>query len=122
LLPSVSVAAQSFGGFTVPLVVACLPVAVLALLAAMILAPGEAPEDWPANTDFDQVMRQQTQQYAGQDLAVVQERSTAAIHRRPEIADPRGPGTGVVCAGGSPFPVPVRHVSPRMPASPRGAA
>ena len=62
------VAAQSFGGFTAPLVAARLPVAVLALVAAMIPAPGEPPEDWPANTGFDQVMREQAQRYAGQDL------------------------------------------------------
>jgi hypothetical protein len=34
----------------------------------MIPAPGEAPGDWPANTGFDQVMRQQAQRYAGQDM------------------------------------------------------
>ena len=62
------VAAQSFGGFTAPLVAARLPVTVLALVAGMIPAPGEAPADWPANTGFDQVMRQQAQRYAGQDL------------------------------------------------------
>src|SRR5215471_12366465 len=62
------VAAQSLGGFTAPLVAARIPVAVLALVAGMIPAPGEAPDDWPANTGFDQVMRQQAQRYAGQDL------------------------------------------------------
>jgi hypothetical protein len=62
------VAAQSFGGFTAPLVAARLRVAVLALVAGMIPAPGEAPADWPANTGFDEVMRQQAQAYAGQDL------------------------------------------------------
>ena len=34
----------------------------------MIPAPGEAPEDWPANTGFDQVMREQQRRYAGADL------------------------------------------------------
>lgn len=62
------VAAQSFGGFTAPLVAARLRVAALALVAAMIPAPGEAPGDWPANTGFDTVMRQQVQRYAGQDM------------------------------------------------------
>jgi pimeloyl-ACP methyl ester carboxylesterase len=62
------VAAQSFGGFTAPLVAARVPVEVLVLVAGMIPAPGEAPEDWPANTGFDEVMHQQAQRYAGQDL------------------------------------------------------
>jgi pimeloyl-ACP methyl ester carboxylesterase len=62
------VAAQSLGGFTAPLVAARIPVAVLALVAGMIPAPGEAPRDWPANTGFDQVMREQAERYAGQDL------------------------------------------------------
>jgi hypothetical protein len=34
----------------------------------MIPAPGEAPGDWPANTGFDAVMRQQAQRYSGADL------------------------------------------------------
>jgi hypothetical protein len=40
----------------------------LVLVAGMIPAPEEAPGDWPANTGFDEVMRQQAQRYAGQDL------------------------------------------------------
>jgi Alpha/beta hydrolase family len=62
------VAAQSFGGFTAPLVAAQIPVDMLVLVAGMIPRPGEAPDDWPANTGFDEVMRQQAQRYAGQDL------------------------------------------------------
>jgi hypothetical protein len=62
------VAAQSFGGFTAPLVAARVPVETLVLVAAMIPAPGEAPGDWPANTGFDEVMRRQAQRYAGEDL------------------------------------------------------
>ena len=62
------VAAQSFGGFTAPLVAARVRVEMVALVAGMIPAPGEAPGDWPANTGFDEVMRQQAQRYAGQDL------------------------------------------------------
>jgi Alpha/beta hydrolase family len=62
------VAAQSFGGFTAPLVAARVPVDMLVLVAGMIPAPGEAPHDWPANTGFDEVMREQARRYAGQDL------------------------------------------------------
>jgi alpha-beta hydrolase superfamily lysophospholipase len=62
------VVAQSFGGFTAPLVAARVPVDMLVLVAAMIPAPGEAPGDWPANTGFDEVMSRQARRYAGQDL------------------------------------------------------
>ena len=62
------VVAQSFGGFTAPLVAARVPVEMLVLVAGMIPAPREAPGDWPANTGFDEVMRQQAVRYAGQDL------------------------------------------------------
>jgi pimeloyl-ACP methyl ester carboxylesterase len=61
-------AAQSFGGFTAPLVAARVPVDVLVLVAGMIPVPGEAPEDWPARTGFVEVMSQQAQHYAGQDM------------------------------------------------------
>ncbi|HEY2506314.1 MAG TPA: alpha/beta hydrolase [Streptosporangiaceae bacterium] len=61
-------AAQSFGGFTAPLVAAQVPVDMLVLVAGMIPLPGEAPADWSANTGFDEVMRQQAGQYAGEDL------------------------------------------------------
>jgi hypothetical protein len=64
----VIVAAQSFGGFTAPLVAARVPVEMLVLVAGMIPAPEEAPGDWPANTGFDEIMREQAQRYAGQDL------------------------------------------------------
>jgi Alpha/beta hydrolase family len=62
------VVAQSFGGFTAPLVAARVPVGMLVLVAGMVPAPGEAPGDWSANTGFDEVMGRQAQRYAGQDL------------------------------------------------------
>jgi pimeloyl-ACP methyl ester carboxylesterase len=46
------VVGQSFGGFTAPLVADRLPVGMLILVAAMIPAPGEKPEDWFANTGY----------------------------------------------------------------------
>jgi len=64
----VAVVAQSLGGFTAPLVAARIPVFVLVLVAGMIQAPGEAPEDWPANTGFDKVMMDQAQRFRGEDL------------------------------------------------------
>jgi alpha-beta hydrolase superfamily lysophospholipase len=62
------VAAQSFGGFTAPLVAARVPVDMLVLVAGMIPAPAEAPGDWTANTGFDEVMARQQRRYAGADL------------------------------------------------------
>lgn len=62
------VVAQSFGGFTAPLVAARIPVDMLVLVTAMIPAPGEAPDDWSANTGFDAVMVEQQRRHAGADL------------------------------------------------------
>ena len=62
------VAAQSFGGFTAPLVAARVPVVLLVLVSGMIPAPGEAPGDWSTNTGFDEVMGRQQQRYPGEDL------------------------------------------------------
>src|SRR4249919_325295 len=57
----VVVVAQSFGGFTAPLVADRIAVHALVLVAGMIPAPGERPDDWVANTGFDQVMREHEQ-------------------------------------------------------------
>jgi pimeloyl-ACP methyl ester carboxylesterase len=55
------VVAQSFGGFTGPLVCDRLPVDLLVLLAGMVPRPGERPEDWPANTGLAEARREQDQ-------------------------------------------------------------
>jgi pimeloyl-ACP methyl ester carboxylesterase len=47
------VVAQSFGGFTAPLVCERVPVELLVLVAAMIPAPGEAPNDYWVNTGYE---------------------------------------------------------------------
>lgn len=47
------VIAQSFGGFTAPLVCERVPVELLVLVAAMIPAPGEAPNDYWVNTGYE---------------------------------------------------------------------
>ena len=54
-----TVVAQSFGGFTAPLVCNRVPVDLLVLLAGMVPRPGEAPNDWPANTGMEQARREQ---------------------------------------------------------------
>ncbi|MBO0804809.1 MAG: alpha/beta hydrolase [Nocardiopsaceae bacterium] len=64
----VVVVAQSFGGFTAPLVAARVPVTMLVFVAGMIPAPGEAPGDWPAATGFDEVMSEQARRFNGSDM------------------------------------------------------
>jgi hypothetical protein len=44
------VVAQSFGGFTAPLVCDRVATELLVLVAGMIPSPGEPPDDWWANT------------------------------------------------------------------------
>jgi pimeloyl-ACP methyl ester carboxylesterase len=46
------VVGQSYGAFTAPLVCARAPVELLVLVAGMIPAPGERPDDWWANTAY----------------------------------------------------------------------
>jgi hypothetical protein len=46
------VVAQSFGAFTAPLVSDRIQTVLLVLVAAMIPAPGEPPDDWWANTGY----------------------------------------------------------------------
>lgn len=53
------VVAQSFGGFTAPLVCDRVPADLLVLLAGMVPRPGEAPEDWFGNTGFAEARREQ---------------------------------------------------------------
>ena len=52
------VAAQSFGGFTAPLVCERVPVRSLVLVAPMIPAPGEAPADYWGNTRYEEEVRE----------------------------------------------------------------
>jgi pimeloyl-ACP methyl ester carboxylesterase len=51
--------AQSFGGFTAPLVCARVPVELMVLVAGMVPLPGEKAEDWWANTSYEQAAREQ---------------------------------------------------------------
>lgn len=54
--------AQSFGGFTAPLVCERLPVDLLVLLTAMVPRPGEAPGQWWENTGYAEARRRQAEQ------------------------------------------------------------
>jgi pimeloyl-ACP methyl ester carboxylesterase len=59
------VVAQSFGGFTAPLVCDRLPVDLLVLLAGMVPLPGEPPGDWWANTGYEQAKGEQDERGGG---------------------------------------------------------
>jgi pimeloyl-ACP methyl ester carboxylesterase len=53
------VVAQSYGGFTAPLVADRLPVQRLVYVSAMVPAPGEAPADWWENTGYRRAVDEQ---------------------------------------------------------------
>lgn len=55
----VVVVGHSFGAFTAPLVAAALPVRGLVLLAGMVPAPGEPPDDWWTATGWSHAAREQ---------------------------------------------------------------
>jgi Alpha/beta hydrolase family len=59
------VVAQSFGGFTAPLVADRLPVERLVLVAGMVPLPGEAPDDWSEHTGFGDALREQAERDGG---------------------------------------------------------
>ena len=57
--------AQSFGGFTAPLVCERVPVDLMVLVAAMIPSPGELPGDYLANTGWESPKLDQLEETAG---------------------------------------------------------
>ena len=59
------VVAQSYGGFTAPLVADRLQVDALVLVAGMIPAPGETPADWWDNTGYRQAVQDQARRDGG---------------------------------------------------------
>jgi pimeloyl-ACP methyl ester carboxylesterase len=61
--------AQSFGGFTAPLVASRVPVELIVLVAGMVLLPGEKGDDWSANTGFNEAARESGVDYSD-DIAV----------------------------------------------------
>jgi pimeloyl-ACP methyl ester carboxylesterase len=59
------VVGHSFGGFTAPLVADRLGAKQLILLAAMIPAPGEPPDEWWSNTGYVKAVRAQAERDGG---------------------------------------------------------
>lgn len=61
----VIVVAQSYGGFTAPLVADRTPIEAIVLVTAMIPSPGEKPADWWANTGHADAVREQAERDGG---------------------------------------------------------
>jgi SAM-dependent methyltransferase len=59
------VVAQSFGGFTAPLVAVRLPVDALVFVAGMIPSPGETPNDWWDRTGYRKAVTEQAARDGG---------------------------------------------------------
>lgn len=59
------VVGHSFGAFTATLVADRLPAGLLVLVAGMIPAPGEPPDDWWANTGYSDSVREQAARDGG---------------------------------------------------------
>lgn len=59
------VVGHSFGGFTAPLVADRLGADLLVLVAGMIPAPGESPDDWGHNTGYGQAVQAQAARDGG---------------------------------------------------------
>src|ERR671937_552912 len=59
------VVAQSFGGFTAPLVAVRLVVDALVFVAGMVPSPGEAPRDWWEETGYPQAVQEQAARDGG---------------------------------------------------------
>ncbi len=62
------VVAQSFGGFTAPLVCERVPTDLLVMLAGMVPSPGERPGDWWTNTGYESP--QQDDELTGDDAVI----------------------------------------------------
>jgi pimeloyl-ACP methyl ester carboxylesterase len=57
---------QSYGAFTATLVASRLPARLLVLLAGMIPAPGESPDQWWSNTGYQQAVEEQARLDGGE--------------------------------------------------------
>ncbi|MGY2074218.1 MULTISPECIES: alpha/beta fold hydrolase [unclassified Blastococcus] len=63
--PDLVVVGHSFGGFTAPLVAARLRARALVLVAAMVPAPGEAPDEWWISSGYAEAARAQAARDGG---------------------------------------------------------
>jgi pimeloyl-ACP methyl ester carboxylesterase len=78
--------AQSFGGFTAPLVCERVPVDLLVLVAGMIPSPGEAPNDYWTNTAWQPVKLDHVEQPEGTSTEDAETIATFLHDVPPELA------------------------------------
>jgi pimeloyl-ACP methyl ester carboxylesterase len=78
--------AQSFGGFTAPLVCERVPADLLVLVAGMIPSPGEAPDDWVTNTGFQFAKPDRMEQLEGTEGEDAETIATFLHDVPPELA------------------------------------
>ena len=112
------VVAQSFAGFTAPLVCDRVPVDLLVLVAGMVPSPGESAAEMFANTGYEQAARE-SDAHDDSEIAVFYhdvppDLAAEALSR--ERAQAETPGTGAVAARG------VAGRADQVPAVPRGPA
>ena len=117
------VVAQSFGGFTAPLVCERVPVDLLVMLNAMVPSPGESAGEWWANTGYAEARAEQAAR-DGRNLAADEDLRDTFFHDvPPDVTDeawvrgePRQSETPFALAMG---PVEVARGVDEVPAGPR---
>jgi hypothetical protein len=125
------VVAQSFGGFTAPLVAVRLPVDALVFVAGMVPSPGEAPRDWWERTGYRQTVQEQVAHDGGmtgnEDPYAAHDRGQPPHERHQRRADRHLPEVvpDLRCAergGRSPRPAPATRPPARRTQSGRQAS
>ncbi|HZB97406.1 MAG TPA: alpha/beta hydrolase [Candidatus Sulfotelmatobacter sp.] len=97
--------AQSFAGFTAPLVCERVSVDLLVMLNAMVPSPGEAPGDWWSNTGHGRARREQAER-DGRDLAAGEDLWDTFFHDVPREVTAEAWARGEPRQSGTPFAQP----------------
>ena len=97
--------AQSFGGFTAPLVCERVPVDLLVMFNAMVPSPGESPGEWWANTSHAKARAEQAAR-DGRDLAADEDLMDAFFHDVPPEVVAQARARGEPRQSGTPFKEP----------------
>ena len=97
--------AQSFGGFTAPLVCEQVPVDLLVMLNAMVPSPGESGGEWWSNTGHARARREQAER-DGRDLAADEDLWDTFFHDVPPEVAAKAWARGEPRQSGTPFAQP----------------